>query len=253
MSFSEDVKMRAMVACGRRCCICHKFCGNNMEVHHIVARSEGGTDAYDNAIPLCFDCHAEVRQYDSKHPKGIKFTAKELRLHRDNWYHSVMSSSISDQKTASKNNPTKVTQKDSSAFLIRAITGKQLMSDLYGAYAIDYDYDEPETQEDQEILMRFMQKLQDIVDLEDTVFEVSERMNMSFELTSDLRELENHHFWVFTLRDVRKLPGEKTLLNSFPVLVIRVLKDTNNTIINIPISTKKNSTEYPIPPPTASG
>lgn len=35
MAFSEDIKTRTMVACGRCCCICHKFCGNNMEVHHI--------------------------------------------------------------------------------------------------------------------------------------------------------------------------------------------------------------------------
>ena len=75
MAFSEDIKTRAMVACGRCCCICHKFCGNNMEVHHIRARADGGTDTYDNAIPLCFDCHAEVRQYDPKHPNlsGILF------------------------------------------------------------------------------------------------------------------------------------------------------------------------------------
>ena len=253
MPFSEDIKMRAMVACGRRCCICHKYCGNNMEVHHIVARSEGGTDTYDNAIPLCFDCHAEVRQYDPKHPKGIKFTAKELRLHRDNWYHFVAHGSISDQKTTTTNNPTKTAQKDSSSFLVRATTGKQLMSDLYGVYGIDYDYDEPEAQEDQEIIMQFMQKLQDIVDLEDIFLEVSERMRMSFELTSDLQELEKHHFWVFTLRDVRKFTGDKTSLNTFPVLVIRVLKDTNQTIINVPMFTKENNDKNTIPTPKVTG
>lgn len=42
MAFSEEIKIKAMVACGRCCCICHKFCGNNMEVHHIKARSDGG-------------------------------------------------------------------------------------------------------------------------------------------------------------------------------------------------------------------
>lgn len=57
-----------------------------MEVHHIKAHADGGNDTFDNAIPLCFDCHAEVRQYDSKHPKGIKFSEKELIQHRDNWY-----------------------------------------------------------------------------------------------------------------------------------------------------------------------
>lgn len=89
MPFSQEVKIKAMVACGRCCAICHKFCGNNMEVHHIKAQAEGGSDEYENAIPLCFDCHAEVRQYDPKHPKGIRFTEQELRQHRDNWYKKV--------------------------------------------------------------------------------------------------------------------------------------------------------------------
>ena len=88
-----------MVACGRRCCICHKFCGNNMDVHHIRARADGGTDTYDNAIPLCFDCHAEVRQYDPKHPKGIRFTEKELIQHRDNWYKTIASNGEKEATT----------------------------------------------------------------------------------------------------------------------------------------------------------
>ena len=86
MAFSGEVKIQAMVVCGRCCCICHKFCGNNMEVHHIRPHADGGQDTFENAIPLCFDCHAEVGQYDSRHPKGVRFTEKELIQHRNNWY-----------------------------------------------------------------------------------------------------------------------------------------------------------------------
>ena len=98
MPFSQEVKTKAMVACGRYCVICHKFCGNNMEVHHIVAESEGGCNNYDNAIPLCFDCHAEVRQYDPKHPKGIRFTKEELVQHRDNWYKKISQGNSQNQE-----------------------------------------------------------------------------------------------------------------------------------------------------------
>lgn len=92
MPFSNEIKIEAMVACGRFCPICRKPCGNNMELHHIKPEAEGGDNSYDNAIPLCFDCHAEVGQYNSKHPKGIKFTEKELRQHRDNWYGKISES-----------------------------------------------------------------------------------------------------------------------------------------------------------------
>jgi hypothetical protein len=84
--FPSEVKEKAMVACQRRCCLCHKYCGVGMECHHIVEAAQGGEDTFDNCIPLCFDCHAVVGHYNNKHPKGIKFSASELRTHRDRWY-----------------------------------------------------------------------------------------------------------------------------------------------------------------------
>ena len=86
MPFSEKVKEDAMIACGRHCCICDKFCGNKMEVHHIIPQKDGGEDTFENAIPLCFDCHAEVGSYNIKHPKGVKFSQSELKRHRDKCY-----------------------------------------------------------------------------------------------------------------------------------------------------------------------
>lgn len=78
MGFSQKIKEDIMVACGRHCCLCHKFCGLKIEIHHIKPQSEGGSDTLENAIPLCFDCHADMRSYDAKHPKGTKYTEKEF-------------------------------------------------------------------------------------------------------------------------------------------------------------------------------
>jgi len=89
MSFGKTVKEEALVASGRCCCICHKFCGIKIEVHHIVHQKADGTDDFDNAIPLCFDCHADMTSYDFKHPKGNKYSESELKRLRDNWYKKV--------------------------------------------------------------------------------------------------------------------------------------------------------------------
>jgi hypothetical protein len=89
MSFPNDVVEKALIQSGRHCCLCHKFCGFKIELHHIVPRAENGEDTFDNCIPLCFDCHAEVRAYDPKHPKGRKYTVAELKGHRDKWYEKV--------------------------------------------------------------------------------------------------------------------------------------------------------------------
>lgn len=89
MSFASETKEQALVACMRSCCICHRFRGIKIELHHIVHKSEGGTDLFDNCIPLCFDCHGDMRSYDHNHPKGTKYSPSELKRHRDEWYKKV--------------------------------------------------------------------------------------------------------------------------------------------------------------------
>lgn len=86
MGFSDNVKDRAFAACARHCCICHKYCGTKMQLHHIKQKADGGEDTFDNAIPLCLNCHADMGRADPKHVLGRHFTEDELKMHRDNWY-----------------------------------------------------------------------------------------------------------------------------------------------------------------------
>lgn len=89
MAFPESIAEKALLNCSRCCCICHKFCGFKIELHHIIQKAQGGLDTDENCIPLCLDCHAEVKAYDPKHPKGRRYTESELRQHRDRWYEKV--------------------------------------------------------------------------------------------------------------------------------------------------------------------
>jgi hypothetical protein len=72
-----------LVACHRRCCICHCCCGVKIEVHHIESATTPASGRIENAIPLCCNCHAEVCHYNPKHPKGRKLTPGELRRHKE--------------------------------------------------------------------------------------------------------------------------------------------------------------------------
>lgn len=56
-----------------------------MEIHHADWKSKGGTDEIKNAVPLCFECHAEVNHYNPEHPKGRKFSKEELLEHKKQW------------------------------------------------------------------------------------------------------------------------------------------------------------------------
>jgi len=83
--FNRNDVANLLAECHRRCCICHRFCGTKMETDHVVPSAEDGADDIENAIPVCFECHAEIHTYNDAHPRGRKFTPDELRKHKTQW------------------------------------------------------------------------------------------------------------------------------------------------------------------------
>ena len=94
MPFNIHTKTEMFVRCNRQCCLCLKQCGINMEAAHIIAEAEGGSNEFDNGIPLCFDCHQEVGSYNNQHPRGNKIRPEELRARRDRVYQLVASGQL---------------------------------------------------------------------------------------------------------------------------------------------------------------
>ncbi len=85
MPFPKKEVALLLAECHRRCCICHRFCGVKMETDHMEPRDGGGSNDIDNAIPVCFECHAEIHSYNDAHPRGRKFQPAELRRHKEQW------------------------------------------------------------------------------------------------------------------------------------------------------------------------
>lgn len=85
MPFRRDELDELLTACHRRCCICHRFCGVKIETDHITQAADNGPDTIDNAIPVCFECHAEIHSYNDRHPRGRKFRPEELRMQKEQW------------------------------------------------------------------------------------------------------------------------------------------------------------------------
>lgn len=82
----EQNAERAMVACARHCCVCRRFRPTALQVHHVDEKAQGGTDDYDNLIPVCLTCHSDVH---TRRPFARRFTQNELRQHRDQVYRMV--------------------------------------------------------------------------------------------------------------------------------------------------------------------
>lgn len=98
MSFSQKIKDEIFVKCARHCCVCHKPKGLNIEVHHITPKMQGGQDTFENAIALCFDCHADAGHYFAGHPKGSKLSPNELIKHKEEWFEIVQKNKIDAPK-----------------------------------------------------------------------------------------------------------------------------------------------------------
>jgi len=86
MPFPDPVREEALVRSQRCCCVCHKFLGRSAEVHHIIQEADRGDGTIENAIVLCPKCHEEAGHYNPRHPLGIKYSPKELRRHRNQWW-----------------------------------------------------------------------------------------------------------------------------------------------------------------------
>jgi hypothetical protein len=75
VAFSESLKKHLRQKAHYRCCLCQAVL---VEIHHIVPQAEGGSDAEDNAAPLCASCH----EIYGANPTKRKF----IREARDWWY-----------------------------------------------------------------------------------------------------------------------------------------------------------------------
>lgn len=81
--FSKSVVESVLIKCRRYCCVCGQWCGQKIEIHHIDSPDD---NSENNAIPVCFNCHAEIGHYNAKHPKGKKYSVNELKKLRDLTY-----------------------------------------------------------------------------------------------------------------------------------------------------------------------
>jgi 5-methylcytosine-specific restriction endonuclease McrA len=79
MAFAQRVVDNLLARTGRMCAVCNRLHG--VQVHHIVMRSEGGSDDESNAIPLCPNCHDEVHAQHAPGRTTRVYTENELRQH----------------------------------------------------------------------------------------------------------------------------------------------------------------------------
>jgi hypothetical protein len=81
--FSKQIKLNCLLWSDRHCCICGEECRLDIQIAHI---NENGKKDQDNAIPVCYKCHADMGRYNDKHPLGNKYRFEELKKRREQIY-----------------------------------------------------------------------------------------------------------------------------------------------------------------------
>ncbi|MBX0329129.1 HNH endonuclease [Oscillochloris sp. ZM17-4] len=66
---SQALKRRLILARGPQCQRCAYANQDILVVHHIVRRSDGGSNELENLELLCPNCHAEIHFYGVEHSK----------------------------------------------------------------------------------------------------------------------------------------------------------------------------------------
>lgn len=86
MKLNIEIYSDVLAKCARICCLCRKYKPLHIQIHHICEKADGGTDEFDNLIPVCIECHASIH---TKTKMTKNFSEKELKKIRDNVYELV--------------------------------------------------------------------------------------------------------------------------------------------------------------------
>jgi hypothetical protein len=245
MTISDKTRKLLWGRSGNRCAICKQelivsatdkdseaVVGD--ECHIISAQLDGPRhdpdfpkeklDSYENLMLLCRVHHKMIDD------QATTFTTDILRQLKSN--HEIMiSEKLSDQK---KPKPVRLRRikKNIPDYLVRVTTGKQLVDLIAGAYAISIDHDEPNSQDEVDLIGGFLQNVSDYMDILDFASEPGERVESAFHLTELIKDVEEKGFFVFGARELQLLEGGiDDVPSNWPVAIVHVLRNDNKAII----------------------
>lgn len=246
MSISDKTRKVLWGRSGNRCAICkNELIIESTEQDdesviadecHIISSKPNGPrhdpsypvnklDSYDNLMLLCRTHHKMVDD------QSATFTTNILRQIKSN--HEVWVS----QKLAENKKPQPVRfrriKQNIPAFLFRLTTRKEVLDLVTNAMAYSFDHEELKSQEEVDLVGGFLQVVQDWGNLSADL-ETSDRVQIAYNLTESLRELEESGFFVFGGREVRLLEGGiQPEPSNWPIAILKVLRKDNQQIIQV--------------------
>lgn len=179
--------------------------------------------SYENLMLLCRVHHKMIDD------QAATYTVDILRQMKNN--HEIM---VSERLSSDKKiNPVRIRRikKNIPNYLVRVSTGKQLLDLVSGTYAFSMDHDELNSQGEVDLIGSFLQNVSDWIDILDEA-EPGYRVEIAYNLTQSIKEMEESGFFVFGGREVQLLEGGiEDEPSNWPIAIVHVLRNDNKSII----------------------
>jgi len=182
-------------------------------------------DSYENLILLCRTHHKMVDDQTATFTTDI---LRQMKCNHEVW----VSQRLADGQRAQPVRLRRVKQNIPS-FLSRLTTGQEVLNLVTNAMAYGFGHDELKSQDEVDLVGAFLEIAQDWGEISADL-DAGRRVQISYDLTKSLQELEEAGFFVFGGREVQLLEGgDQTTPSSWPVAIIRVLRKDNPAIARV--------------------
>ncbi len=198
---------------------------------HIISGQENGPrsnssfdksfiDSYDNLLLLCSVHHKMI---DDQWETYTVDVLRNIKTNHEKWVSEKLDDSPRKVEIIRK-------KENIPDYLARVNSGKELFEIVNEAHGYSFVNEEQITADEAELVGSFFQTLQNCGDLSSD-FGSYDRVKVGYELTNDIKQLENMGFWVFGGIENQELKGGIYEPSNWKIAIVHVIKSTNSLII----------------------
>ena len=237
---------------GNKCAICKRVLSVDATLKddesiiadecHIISERENGPrydqsypkekiNSYENLILLCRIHHKQVDD------QCTKYTAEVLQKNKEE-HEKWVTERLDKSSQIIPDIRAKLVRNNIPKYLLRLTTGKEVLNIVEGAHTYSFDHDELSNEEEVEIVGQFLDMIKDWADVGSDL-EPSDRVEIVYDLTDRIQNLDEAGFWVFGAREKQKLlsDNQKTDWN---MSIITILRKNNPAIFKVNIDSSES-------------
>jgi hypothetical protein len=194
---------------------CHVVSGKGQGPRYDPEYSVERIDEPENLILLCRIHHKMVDDQFETYNADV---LSKLKVNHEKWVSSTLGGTPCVP-------PVRIRQvkENIPPFLVRLVSGRDIMAVVGGAYQSSFNHDEPRSAQEADLFSQFFQEVHDYSEFWNDI-EPGDRVKATFGLSERIRELENAGFWVFGTRETRRIEGGMVPPSPWPIAILRVVR-----------------------------